>query len=74
MVAGTRASHHRGEGSSLVLLLLARKDWDLERKGPRSGKPKHTREASVFWMDLVVASSEAGETAKKEGGYNAQRH
>lgn len=74
MVLGSKVSHQGGEGSSLALLLLARKDWDQERKGKRAGKPKHTREAAVFWTGSVVASSEAGEADKKEGGYNTQRH
>lgn len=73
MAPGRRVSHRGGEGSSPASLLLAKKDWEVERKRPRAGKPKHTREAAVFWTDLVGASSEAGEAAKKEG-YNTQRH
>jgi len=37
------------------------------------GKPKHIRETAVLWVNLVGASSEAAETAKK-GGCNTQRY
>lgn len=47
MVPGSRRGGD--EGSSSASLLKARKDGKLERKRPRAGQPKHTREAAVVW-------------------------
>lgn len=70
-VSGSGARHGRCESFSPASLLLSGTDWELEKKGSRAGKTRNTREAAVFWTDLVGASSEAG-GADKKGGYNIQ--